>query len=143
MGIFAWIKSQTGVWGPALLELYFQNAGWINTIVVMYGLLLVLSWLNLSRVHDALVEQILEQAKEMKGARPKRTEKQKLRLNDFELSWENAFATSKFPFIAKQTGLIVHRSTLENVHTLISEKDLILRTARRLEGMGFHLERTA
>lgn len=142
MGIFEWIKSQTGLWGPALLELYLQNAGWINAIILAYGLLLLLSWLNLARVIDALVYQIFEQAGGMKDAQPKGKKRKTIRLSDFKLSWEKAFTASKFPFIASQSGLVIRRSNLENARTLITDRDLIQRCARRLDEMGLRLERS-
>ncbi len=97
MGIFEWVKGQTGLWGPALLDLYLQNAGWINAIVLIYGMLLALSWLNLARVSDALVEQILEQAGSMKGAKAKGKRKKTVHLGDFELSWERALSSASSP----------------------------------------------
>jgi hypothetical protein len=142
MGIFEWVKSKTGFWGPALLNLYFQYAGWINAIVVAYGLLLLLSWQNLSRVCDSLVDQILDQAREIKAGKGKNTNPKVVQLSDFQLSWERAFASSKFPFIARQTGFVIRRSNLENIRTLISDRDLIQRCSRQLDKLGFHLERS-
>jgi hypothetical protein len=142
MGIFDWVKSQTGVWGPALLDMYLHNASWINAVALIYGLLLLLSWQNLSRVSDALVEQILEQAGKMKGAKIKGKTPKTINLSDFNLSWENAFASSKFPFVARQSGLVIRRSNLENARALINDRDLIQRCARRLDEMGLRLERS-
>jgi hypothetical protein len=142
MGIFDWVKSKTGVWGPALLDFYFHNAGWINAILVAYGLLLLLSWQNLSRVIDALVDQILEQAKQAEGAEGKAGKPKVVHLSDFQTSWEDAFASSKFPFVAKGSGLIFHRSNLENVRALISDRDLIQRCSRQLDQIGLRLERS-
>jgi hypothetical protein len=143
MGIFEWVKSKTGVWGPVLLDIYFQYAGWINTIVVAYGFLLLLSWRNLSRMSDYLVDQILEQAKVMKDRKENGGEQKVVHLSDFSLSWEQAFASSNFPFIANQTGILIRRSSLENVRTLIEDRDLIQRSSRKLDKMGIRLERSS
>ena len=140
MGIFEWVKSQTGAWGPALLDLYFQNAGWINAVVVAYGLLLLLSWQNLSRVIDALADQILEQAREIKVNRKEGSKPVIVHLDDFQLSWERAFTFSKFPFVAKGSGFFIQRSSLENVRAMISERDLAQRCSRQLDQMGLRLE---
>ena len=141
MGIFEWVKSQTGFWGPALLGFYARNAPWINTLVLAYGLLLVLSWQNLSRVLDDLVDQVLEQARRKAAGTSKKGGKAKtVRLGDFQLSWERAYATNRFPFVARQTAFLVHRSTLENVRKLISERELFQRCARALKRLGFVLE---
>ncbi len=141
MGIFEWVKSQTGVWGPALLDIYFRNAGWVNTLLVAYGLLLLLSWQNLARIGDALAGQILEQAGRKIKASSKIKKPKSIRLSDFNLSWEEAISASRFPFVAKQTGILIHRVNSENIRALISERELIQRCARRLGEMGFRLER--
>jgi hypothetical protein len=143
MRIFDWVTSKTGVWGPAMLDFYFQNAGWINAIVVAYGILLLLSWQNLSRVSDSLVDQILDQAKEIGFNNAKGNNPKVVHLSDFKLSWDQAFASSKFPFIAKQTGFLIHRSSLENVRALIADRDLIQRSSRKLDKMGIQLERSS
>jgi hypothetical protein len=143
MGIFDWVKSKTGVWGPAMLDLYFQNAGWINAILVAYGFLLLLSWQNLSRVCDSLVDQILAQAKEIKVKKGQGSKPKIVPLSDFSLSWDQAFDASKFPFVAKQTGFLIRRSNLENVRTLITDRDLIQRSYRKLDKMGIQLERSS
>lgn len=141
MGIFEWVKSQTGVWGPALLDIYFRNAAWLNTLVVVYGLLLLLSWQNLSRITDALTGQILEQAGGKIKTKSKAKEPKIIHLSDFDLSWEKAISASRFPFVTKQTGFLIHRASLENIRTLITERDLIQRCSRRLGEMGLRLER--
>ena len=142
MGIFDWVKSQTGVWGPALLNLYFQNAGWINAILVVYGFLLLLSWQNLSRVCDTLVDQILDQAKEIEVYKANGHKPIIVQLSDFSLFWDQAFASSKFPFVANQTAFVIHRSSMENIQALISDRDLIQRCSRRLDKLGIQLEQS-
>lgn len=140
MGIFEWVKSQTGVWGPALMDIYLRNAGWVNTLVVAYGLLLLLSWQNLSKISDSLIDQIVEQAGEKFGANAKTKQPKTLLLSDFDLSWEDAIAESKFPFVAKQTGLLIHRSNPGNIRALITDRDLLRRSVHRLEALGLQLE---
>jgi len=142
MGIFEWVKTKTGVWGPFLLDYYIQNTWWINTIVVAYGFLLLLSWQNLSRMSDVLVDQILEQAKDMKSRNIEPGKSKLVHLSDFRLSWEQAYASSRFPFVAKGTGFIIRRSSPENIHAMIPDRDLIQRCSRRLNDLGFRLERS-
>ena len=140
MGLFEWVKSQTGVWGPALLGLYSQHAWWINSLVVAYGFVLVLSWLNLSRMLDDLVDQIVEQASKRVRAAKSDRDPETVRLSDFHLSWERAAATSRFPLVAKRSAVSVHRSSVETLRELISERDLFQRCSRRLKSLGLDLE---
>jgi hypothetical protein len=137
MGIFEWVKSQTGAWGPALLDAYLQNSGWINALFLAYGLVLWLSWQNLSRIQDGLAALIVEQVRAGNQAGRK---KKVVHLTDFQLSWEEAAGYSRFPFIARQTGILIHRSTPENLRALISERDLLQRCASRLREIGFQIE---
>ena len=137
MGIFEWVKSQTGIWGPALFDAYLQNSGWINALFLAYGLVLWLSWQNLSRMHDGLATLIVEQARARNQAGSKTPV---VHLTDFPLSWEEAAGYSRFPFIAKQTGILIHRSTPENLRALSSERDLLQRCASRLREIGLHME---
>ena len=139
MGIFDWVKSMTGLWGPVLLNFYYQYAGWINALVVAYGLLLVLSWQNLSRVRDSLMDQILTQAEEFEGRDKKNP--RNIHLSDFKLSWEIAYDAQKFPFMARQSAFIVQQSSLENAKKMISDRDLIKHCYRRLASLGLSLDR--
>ena len=135
MGIFEWVKSQTGIWGPVLLDAYLQNSGWINALVLAYGLVLWLSWQNLSRMHEGLVTHIVDQARARN-----QTERRKEPVRLSELPWKEAAAYSRFPFIAKQTGILLHRSTPENLRALSSERDLARRCAARLQEIGLLME---
>jgi hypothetical protein len=141
MGIYEWVKSQTGIWGPALLQLYFRNSILINTLVLVYGLLLLLSWLNLSRILDALVEQVVEQARNLLDRSSRNDTPKIVQLSDFQLSWDRAFAASRFPFIARQTAFSFRRSTVDNARELIKDRELIQRCSRHLENDGLEIKK--
>lgn len=132
MGIYDWVTSLTGSWGPAILSAYQSNALWINGLAVLYGLVLLLSWQNADRMADVLVEQIVEQAR--KGGR------KRFRLRGLHLSWEAALAHSRFPMLARQSELIPHRSTVENLRRAITDSQLVKRSARKLKSLGVELE---
>lgn len=140
MGIFDWVKSQTGDWGPALMDAYIDNSFWINALVLLYGLLLLLAWQNLSRITDVLIEQMVEQAIARGKTGRTGAKDRVVHFHEFDLSWQQASASSKFPFIARQTGILIRRNTLNNLRALITERDLIQRSARRLNRIGVRLE---
>lgn len=141
MGIFEWVKRGTGAWGPFLMDLYFEHAGWINPIILAYGFLLLLSWQNLSRILDSLTAQVLDQARRMSDPQRKPADLKPVRLGDFDLSWEEALSASRFPLIARNAGFIPRRSTLANLRSMVADQDLIQRCARPLRQIGFSLER--
>lgn len=133
MGIYDWVTSLTGSWGPSLLAAYQANALWVNSLAVLYGVVLLLSWQNTDRMADALVQQIVQQAQ--KGRSGKR-----VRLASLHLSWEAAFAQSRFPLLARQSELIPHRATPASARRAISDADLVKRAARKLRRLGIELE---
>ena len=141
MSIYDWVLSLSGTWGPAMLAFYERNAGWINIIVVLYGLILLLSWQNMDRVISELTEQIMTQAAQIQSSRKKEAKSKKMSLAEFELSWDKALMKSRFPLIAKQTGIIPCKSSLENIRSLVTKDDLFKRTARKLAALGIDIEK--
>jgi hypothetical protein len=139
MGIYQWVSSLTGVWGPALVSFYNANALWINTIVVLYGIVLLLSWQNTEHIADALVSQVLAQAAKIPGreSRPRR----KVHLSQFRLSWEDALAHGKFPLVTSQAGFVPRKRTLENVQRAIPNDFLQRRCRPKLARIGLELEK--
>jgi hypothetical protein len=139
MGIYKWVTSLTGSWGPGLLAAYEANALWINSVVLLYGLVLLLSWQNTERVVDSLVCQIVEQASKIHGGGEH--SRRRVRLSSFRLSWEKALSQSRFPLIARQADFLPRRSTLENTRRAISDDYLIRRSASRLRRLWLELEK--
>jgi hypothetical protein len=138
MGIYEWVTSLTGSWGPPLLSVYQANALWINGCAILYGLVLVLSWQNMDRIADSLVRQIVAQVPSTSAGR--RQAPRRVRLRTLRLSWEEALSQGRFPFIARQSDFVPRRFTPENVRSLITAQYLIKRSASRLRRLGIELE---
>jgi len=137
MGIYAWVTSLTGNWGPALLSFYEANALWLNSAVLIYGLLLLLACQNHDRIVDALMRQVIEKAARQG---PEQSLHRPLRLSKLNLSWDQALAQSRFPLIARRTDFLPRRSTRENLRSLISGEYFIKHSAARLKRLGLQLE---
>ena len=56
-------------------------------------------------------------------------------------AWDKALMKSRFPLIAKQTGIIPCKSSLENIRSLVTKDDLFKRTARKLAALGIDIEK--
>jgi len=139
MGIYDWVTSLTGSWGPALLSAYEANSLWINGAVILYGLVLLLTWQNTDRIADALVRQIVAQAHRAQGSR--HGAKRKVRLSALHLSWDEALSEGRFPLIARQMDLVPRRLNMENLRRTISDDYLIKRSAPRLKRLDVEVER--
>lgn len=118
----ALVEQMLGAWGTALLDFYHANSLYINLVVVLYGGLVVLSWMNLKGIRRQLLEDLaaqLEKLPEMKeGSPPKNV------LRRVKVPWEQAMASRRFPLIAQQTSFLPRRATLEMVRALLPEEEL-------------------
>jgi hypothetical protein len=138
MGVYNWITSLTGAWGPALLAMYQANALWINGIVCVYGFVLVLSWQNTERIGDMLVSQILEQGSRM--AKNRQGASRLVRLRDFNLAWDEAVQQARFPWVAAPGQFVPRPRRLDNVRAIISAKYLRRKSAGRLAKLGLEIK---
>jgi hypothetical protein len=138
MGIYDWVTSLTGSWGPALLAAYESNALWINGLVLIYGVLLLLSWQNGDRILDALLRQVIQKGEA--GRRPPGPDLRRVRLSKLGVSWDLALAESRFPLVARRIDFWPRRCTPENVRSMISDSYLIKHSASRLKRLGLRLE---
>ncbi len=139
MGIFEWVMERTGVWGPAIMAFYKENSLWINTIVLVYGAVMVLAWRNLEKLRYALTDQVLEQARSRAGVLTPDKVKQAT-LKDFNLDWETAFQQSSFPLLAGQSSIWPVKASLESFKRLLPEKELYRRLEKPLKRIGVILD---
>jgi hypothetical protein len=118
----ALIEQMLGAWGTALLDFYEANSLLINLVVVLYGGLVVFSWMNLKGIRRQLVEDLAEQL----GALPdlEASTPPKKALSRVKISWEEAIEKRRFPFVAQQTSFLPRRATLETVQGFLPEEEL-------------------
>jgi hypothetical protein len=117
----AMIESILGEWGRALLYFYDEYSLWINLVVVIYGMWIVLSWVNLKAIRKSLILSVAAQLK----TRPDSTGAlSKKELNALIIPWESAIQQARFPFIAQQNGFLPHRISVTKVQSLLPTADL-------------------
>ncbi|MEN4040878.1 MAG: hypothetical protein ROW39_00930 [Anaerolineaceae bacterium] len=121
--IRAYIESLLGEWGRALLSFYDQYSLAINLVIVIYGLCIVLSWVNLKHIRKSLIISISEQLR--KRAALSGTSLSKKDLSALPIPWEDAIQRSRFPFIAAQNALVPRRLTIQKVQALLPVADLV------------------
>jgi hypothetical protein len=118
----ALVEQMLGAWGTALLDFYDANSLYINLVVVLYGGLVVLSWMNLKGIRRQLVDDLAEQLREIPnleaGSPPKNA------LRRVKIPWERAIESRRFPLVALQTSFLPRRATLETVQALLPEEEL-------------------
>lgn len=126
------IEGLLGSAGRAVLYFYRDNSLAINLIVLLYGLIIYASWMNLVRIYRYL---IVEMAKEAHLSEELNRKKSNKKIRDIiGVPWERAVKASPFPFIARMGGLIPRQKTVENIKFYLDEKDLAEQVLRALQG---------
>lgn len=120
--IYAIIESYLGPIGRAMLHFYQTNSLAINSVVVLYGLLIVLSWTNLVSIRKRLIGSIVAQMVQS-GTLHSRS-KVKCVLSEVDIPWQAAIDDVRFPFVARQTAFWPKRKTVEAVQELLPAEDL-------------------
>ena len=120
--IRAFIESMLGTWGVRVLNFYEANSLYINSVVVIYGMVIVLSWTNLVSIRKVLVYEMVMQMKE----HPKINRKSKTKqvLQEINIPWEETISKVRFPLVARQASLWPKRLNLENVQSLLTPEEL-------------------
>jgi hypothetical protein len=141
----AFIENLMGQFGTALLNLYSQYSLWINSLVVLYGAWIILSWVNLKNIRSRLIQELASQlrsqgvtgpssqAASTEGAKGSGSRKSLPRL---EIPWEGVVREARFPFIAHQTALWPKRLSIETVQALLPEEELLEDALRSLAPTG-------
>jgi hypothetical protein len=118
----AWIEQLLGAWGTSLLDFYAANSLYINLLVVAYGGVVVLSWMNLKAIRQRLLADLVDQLSRDprlgEDARPKKV------LSRMTIPYDQAIQQARFPFVAQQTSFLPRRATLAAVQALLPAEEL-------------------
>ena len=128
----SFIEVLLGEVGRQLLFAYEANAYWINWLVLFYGLIMFVSWMNLVRIYRFLIVEMAKSAHTSEDLNRKKSN-QKIR-KIVGIPWEQAVAQSPLPFIARIGDLVPRRKTVENLQRFLDEKDLADKTLKALQG---------
>jgi len=124
--MFEWIKTLTGEWGPYLINLYKLNAIWINSLVLIYGIVLLLAWRNLDQMQENLVNLLIVADRSLLS-RINKNEAGFSTADISEISWEEAFKANQFPLLSRQNGFSLHRASIESFKKATITKEFIKR----------------
>ncbi|HQE17567.1 MAG TPA: hypothetical protein PK607_03620, partial [Aggregatilineales bacterium] len=88
--LYALIETYLGPIGRAMLHFYIENSLVINTLVVAYGLVIVMSWTNLVSIRKRLVGAIAAQIVQNPALNAQ--SKVKRVLKEVDIPWQAAIA---------------------------------------------------
>jgi hypothetical protein len=125
------VEAMVGKAGTSVLHYYEGHALVLGLVIVLYGLLMYLSWSNLVRIYRYLVvaaAQSLTPASESAGTparhggskRPAKA----ARPGSTELPWQAAVDSARFPLVSKRVALLPVRKSVEAVKAIIDEREL-------------------
>lgn len=107
----------------ALLNWWEANGLIINSIVVLYGLTILLSWLTLLNIRKRLITAIIHQVVESPSLNHK--SKPKKVLAEITIPWQVTVDLMKYPFVAESGALLPKRRSVENARSLLDEMELV------------------
>jgi hypothetical protein len=116
------LEGLLGRWGTAILNFYDAYSLYINLVIVLYGGLVVYSWMNLKNIRRRLVVAILEQLQNIPDLKPDSSPR--WILGRIEIPWESALQRSRFPFVAQQTALWPRRASSKVLQVLLPADDM-------------------
>ena len=120
--------------GRQILYFYEAHALIINSIILTYGCVILMSWLTLNRIYRHLVVDMAKSihlsTKVNKDSTPKKV------LSSIKIHWDEPVNIAKFPLIASQTALLPVRKTVNNVKALLDDEELAKNALAVLNGQN-------
>jgi len=95
--VYAFIRSLIGSFGRALIDFYIQNSLWINTIILIYALLVVFAHRN----YFVVLQQIFMQ---IRSSNEKYLKEGIVRVSPSDygkIDWDEIRRSMKFPLVSK------------------------------------------
>lgn len=133
----ALVETFLGSVGVTVLHFYEANALLINSIVVLYGALIVMSWTNLASIRKRLVGAIAAQIVNSPTLNQKSTVKRILA--EVDIPWQAALDDVRFPLIAQQTAFWPKKKSVEALQAMLPPDDLV---KRALDALREHKRKT-
>jgi hypothetical protein len=117
------IKGFIGNWGMKLSEFYYEYSLWINGVILLYALVIFISWKNYRIVFDFLIKNISDQL----APKAKTWSKSEVtrNLKSIEIPWAEARKQVKIPLLAKTDYFIPTIASVETIQKLFPQDVLI------------------
>lgn len=106
-----------------IFDFYAAHALLFNTIVLVYGFVIVLSWNNLVSIRRRLVEALVDQLRAVPGGYDGLDASRIL--EEVSIPWEETVSAAGFPLVARQTALYPRRKSVDVVRALLPAETLV------------------
>ena len=119
--IFAFIRSYIGGFGRNLMDFYINNSFVINTIVLVYGLLVYLAHISYLKAYRYSLEKLGVNLAPMEKNKPAKIP---ARLDFTKLDWSEISRTYWFPLIARPRSLWLSIKTKAVIQYYFGEEQI-------------------
>jgi len=130
--IRAIIESMMGGIFRSLLTFYEAHAVPLNVIVLVYGLVMFASWLNLVRIYRYLVVAMAKRIHLHPNLSAKSSVKKVA--ETIPIPWEEAVRAARFPLIGSQVMLVPLPKSVQGVQRILDRDELIAHALEVLNG---------
>jgi hypothetical protein len=128
----AMVETMLGGVGRPILSFYEAHALTLNLLALTYGLILLMSWVNLVRIYQYTVIQVAEHIHLNPDLNRKSTVK---RVADaISIPWQEAVDKSHFPLIANQVAFFPAWKSVQALQKIVDEQELIEHALAVLQG---------
>jgi len=135
--IRSFIEAMLGDFGRQILYFYEANAVLINSLVLVYGLFMFLSWNNLVRVYRFLIVEVAKTV-HLSDDLNKKSSAKRIR-GAIKVPWEKAVGAAPFPFIGRLGALWPKRMSVEVLQMYFDEKEIVEQAVKLLKGDNLRL----
>ena len=135
-----WLDTFLGVIGRYIIIFIDKYYYFLVPPVLLYGIFLTLSSYNLKRIEKAVAKEIISQSEEIIKEKPNINYTDLTTL--IQIDWGKIREKySFFPFIARESGLGVNRSSLANIRNRIMQNERKIHLILELHGIFLLEER--
>jgi hypothetical protein len=118
------IKGFIGNWGMSIVDFYYSNSLWINGILLLYALVISISWRNYATIRTYLLNNITSQMEPKIKTWSKTEIARNIKMT--QIPWELAKMQLKVPIIAKSGSMLPVIASKEVIEKLFPINDLII-----------------
>ncbi len=116
------MENLLGEFGRQILYFYEANQLIISLVVITYGIILFLSWSNTVKIYRFLVIEVAKQIHTRKDLDKESSPKKVIK--KVSIPWGKAIEKSRFPFVAKMSGLWPRRKSIAVLKELLVIEDI-------------------
>ncbi len=128
------LESILGPLGISVLDAYYEHSLPINAVVLLYGLVMLVAWSNLSRARSYLVGSVSKQLESNGRAGRKMRVEAARRVVD--IPYEEALNLVRIPLVAPWSALVPRRAGRAVIEGLLPAREIVAEALDRMDSLS-------